>query len=88
MSGKKPVNREILQKIATGQMTIDEGMAALKEPRQTHFKVTPKGAVGFYGLRRMPITLYVQELQEILRVAQTEDFLAFLENNRETLSRK
>ena len=82
------MNREILQKIATGQMTIDEGMDALKEPRQTHFKVTPKGAVGFYGLRRMPITLYIQELEEILRVAQSVEFQTFLEKNQDTLSRK
>jgi len=83
--------RELLQKVATGQISIDEAESVLKnvsDERQVHVKVTPKGAIGFYGLRRMPIVLYQQELEKILNHCNSEDFKQFLSKNDAQLSKK
>ena len=31
------------------------------------YKVSPKGAISFYGMRRMPITLYREELDQLIK---------------------
>jgi hypothetical protein len=38
------------------------------------YKRSTKGCISFYGLRKLPISLYPQELAAILKVAQTPEF--------------
>jgi len=81
---------ELLQKVAAGQMSVEEASGLMKRSseKQIHYKVTPKGAIGFYGIRRMPIVLYQQELYAIMKEAQTEEFKKFVEDNDGCLSKK
>ncbi len=89
---------ELLQKLASGQITLEDCQAQLNEkttsPAQVTCKVTEKGCIGFYNLRRMPIVLYVSELERILEhvvgkdVPYTEEFQDFINRNKSSIKRK
>lgn len=88
-------NEQILQKVATGEMTAEEAGVLLKNKEKTKisYKVSTKGAISFYGIRRMPITLYISELEQILSATSgkpiySDDFQAFLTKAEGSLSRK
>ena len=55
---------------------------------QCTYKVSEKGAISFYGIRRMPITLYLDELNVILETTATEEFKTFISVNDKKLSHK
>lgn len=61
---------DLLQKLQSGEITLDECKKTLNQTQkvqtQVHYKVSPKGCISFYGIRRMPISLYPQELELIL----------------------
>jgi len=50
------------------------------------FKVSPKKAISVYGLQRMPVTLYAQQWQTLLRCKK--EILQFIEDNSEDLAWK
>jgi hypothetical protein len=63
--------QEILQKLAAGELSVEEANGLLAETEQpkrgTLFcKVSPKGALSVYGLQRMPVTLYVEQWGRLL----------------------
>lgn len=63
-------NEQIIQKVAAGQMTAEEATLLLKtkeEKKTIYYKVSQKGCISFYGIRRMPITLYIEELEKIVK---------------------
>jgi DNA recombination-dependent growth factor C len=71
------------------QKRIAELEAKLKEQETKHatsLRVSEKGCVSLYGMRRMPITFYAQEWMTLFEKA--EDILNFIEANREALSWK
>lgn len=58
----------------------------LKVNRTTQYKISQKGAISFYGIRRFPITLYFDELKTIMNTCMksvdfSDDFVKFLEYN-------
>jgi len=63
-------NEQILQKVATGELSATAAAKLLKttadSKKKVYYKVSTKGAISFYGLRRMPITLYIGELEQII----------------------
>jgi hypothetical protein len=70
---------KLLQKLQSGAITLEECQKELKSKKTetgVTYKVSPKGCISFYGIRRMPISLYKQELEAIIR--------AILEINEET----
>jgi hypothetical protein len=60
----------------------------LKQKRSSaiSMKVSEKGAVSVYGLGRFPVTLYQEQWQKLLAIA--EDIKAFIEENRPKLKAK
>ena len=57
---------EILAKVATGQIPVEEASKLLEKAEQAkkaslYCKVSEKGALSVYGLQRMPVTLYVEQ---------------------------
>jgi hypothetical protein len=88
----------ILQDIAAGNLTPEEGekkIAGLKGKNGSiNIKVGPKGGICIYGLRKMPITLYEEELNKILDYFLDEGWqfkgsiMDFFNQNREKLSTK
>ena len=55
------------------------------ETKEVSFKATPKGCIGIYGLRRMPISLYKDELQKIREKIDDGSLDAFIEENKKLL---
>ena len=89
-----PLTAEIIFKmVAEGQLTPQQGQEKMAELQKAAkktltYKISPKGAISFYGLRRMPITLYIEELQKIIESTSTPEWESFLQDNRKKLSTK
>lgn len=88
-------NDQILQKVAAGELSAEEAGKLLKNKEKTkiYYKVSPKGAVSIYGMRRMPITLYITEIEQILdlvcgKVMYSDEFEDFVAKAGDRLSRK
>ena len=84
---------EILEAVKSGSLSIQEAQEKLaklklKDLKEVTYKVSPKGAISFYGLRRMPITLYKQELDKIVAIANGQEFKTFVTTNSDKLSSK
>ena len=82
---------EILAKVASGELKIDEAsklLADVESPKrgQLYCKVSEKGAVSVYGLQRMPVTLYVEQWERLLDFG--DDIRQFLKANDAKLKRK
>jgi hypothetical protein len=61
--------------------------AAAAKPRDIYLKVSEKGAVSLYGIRRFPITFYCDEW-DILLNDQREHIVEFMDENSALLKRK
>jgi hypothetical protein len=57
-----------------------------KEKRGTYLRVSEKGGVSLYGMRRFPITFYREEWERILGMA--DEITAFIAQNAPQLKRK
>ncbi len=82
---------EILEKVAKGEMPVEEATKLLEQAEQTrrgtlYCKVSPKGAMSLYGLQRMPVTLYVEQWERLL--AFSEELRKFMEEHNSELKRK
>lgn len=76
--------KEILKKLADNEITPEEAETML-ETKEITFKVTPKGCIGIYGLRRMPISLYKEELEKIREKIDDGSLDNFIEENKKLL---
>ncbi len=57
-----------------------------KTERSTRLQVSEKGGVSLYGLRRFPITFYMEEWERILGMA--DQIRAFIRENEAKLKKK
>ncbi len=57
-----------------------------KTARELRFKVSEKGGVSLYGIRRFPVTFYADEWEQILGMG--ENVRAFIRENEGSLKRK
>jgi hypothetical protein len=74
----EPSKEELLARIAEL-----EKQATSKKTGRLEFKVSEKGGVSVYGLGRFPVTLYYEQWQRLLGIA--DDLRAFLEENKSKL---
>jgi len=84
---------KILEDVKSGKCTIEEAQELLsqmklKQIKKVSYKVSPKGAISFYGIRRLPITLYLEEINQILPLINSAEFKQFLTDNKDKLSTK
>jgi hypothetical protein len=82
---------EILEKLAAGELGVDEAsklLGEIEQPRRgtLYCKVSEKGAVSIYGLQRMPVTLYVEQWERLLGFS--DEIKQFLKENDSRLKRK
>lgn len=75
---------ELIQKLHEMQAANTRLKAATQ--RRITLKVSEKGAVSAYGLGRFPVTLYADSWAKLL--AEKDNILAFIEDNRTVLSFK
>jgi hypothetical protein len=86
------MNREeILQKLASGELTVEATNRLIEEadkPKRgvLYCKVSQKGAISVYGLQRMPVTLYVEQWERLLEFA--DEIRQFASENDAQLTRK
>lgn len=85
--------QQILESVKDGKCSVEEAqnsLAKLKlnELKTVTYKVSPKGCLAFYGIRRMPISLYFDELNQILEITKTDAFKQFVSDNKSSLSFK
>ena len=61
---------------------------ALKKPArgQTSLRVSEKGALSVYGLGRFPVTLYREQWEKLLNMA--DDIRRFIQENDSSLKKK
>ena len=61
---------------------------SLKRPtrRQTSLKVSEKGALSVYGMGRFPVTLYREQWEKLLGMA--DEIRAFIQQNDQLLKKK
>ncbi len=83
-AGPAPTVAELQAQLAAAQDQLKAAKAAAK--KAVYLKVSAKKAISLYGLRRMPITMYVDEWATILGMA--EQIAAFGEEHAAELSRK
>ena len=57
-----------------------------RSTRETRLKVSEKGAVSLYGIRRFPITFYADEWERIFDMVG--EVRAFIRKNEDSLKRK
>lgn len=57
-----------------------------EKTRSVHLKVSQKGAVSLYGIRRFPVTFYADEWDTIL--GMSGDIQSFIEAHRSELKTK
>lgn len=88
-------NEQILVKVAAGELSAEAAAKLLKtkEKQKVYYKVSTKGAISFYGLRRMPITLYIGELEQIVgKIMESkewsEEFADFIAAAGDSVTRK
>jgi hypothetical protein len=81
---------EILEKVAAGEISVDEAktLLAQTEPKRgsLYCKVSEKGAVSVYGLQRMPVTLYMEQWGRLLDFGN--EIRTFIKDNESKLKRK
>ena len=82
--GSKVMSREDLERKL---LEITEAYEAekRKNKKEVELKVSQKGAVQINGIRRFPITLYRQEMETILNMA--EDIKEFIKSNDSHLTK-
>ncbi len=81
--------KEILELVASGSITAEQAEKLITETKalnNIYLKLSEKGCISFYGIRRMPISLYPDELHLILKYIvkdykYTETFSKFLTDN-------
>lgn len=82
---------DLFDMVAKGLITpaeAKERMANSKSEKKVTYKIGPKGGLCFYGLRRLPISLYAEELAQIVEIANSTDFKKYLKDNASKLSSK
>lgn len=84
---------QILEDLKNGKCSIEEAQSLLaqmklKDMKTVTYKVSPKGAISFYGIRKMPITLYRQELDRIVSIANSDEFKQFVIDSKDKLTVK
>ena len=82
---------EILGKLQAGEMSVEEAskqLASLDTAKrgQLYCKVSEKGGVSVYGLQRMPVTLYMEQWDRLLKYG--EEIKSFIAANSGKLKRK
>jgi hypothetical protein len=82
---------EILAEVAAGTLDVNAAaqlLSSLEGPARgsLYCKVSPKGALSLYGLQRMPVTLYAEQWERLLDIA--DQIRAFLKQHDGELKRK
>lgn len=68
------------------QLRAENAALKAKAAKTKYFKVSEKGAVSYYGMRRFPVTFYKDEWLELLDKA--DELRTFIKDNESSLKGK
>ncbi len=90
MSDHDEPSKDLFDQFKEGLITKEEFLELMDKQKknQITYKVSEKGAVSFYGIRKMPITLYIQEIEKIKAILNSDKFDTFVADNKKSLSVK
>jgi len=77
-------NEDLKRRVAELEGQLESEKA--KQQQATYLKVSQKGAVSLYGIRRFPVTFYQEEWDRILGMA--DDIRRFIAEHETELTRK
>ena len=77
-------DEDLKQRIAELEGQLESEKA--KQKKGTYLKVSQKGGVSLYGIRRFPVTFYQEEWDRILGMA--DDIRSFIAEHEGELTRK
>lgn len=77
-------DEDLKQRIAELEGQLENEKA--KQKKGTYLKVSQKGGVSLYGIRRFPVTFYQEEWDRILGMA--DDIRSFIAEHEGELTRK
>ncbi|MBW2237346.1 MAG: hypothetical protein JRG85_18395 [Deltaproteobacteria bacterium] len=77
-------NEDLKRRVAELEGQLESEKA--KQKKATYLKVSQKGAVSLYGIRRFPVTFYQEEWDRILGMA--DDVRRFIAEHEAELTRK
>jgi hypothetical protein len=84
-NGKAPATADLLAQLEA--LKAENAQLKQAQVRSVSMKVSEKGAVSIYGLAgRFPMTHYAQTFEKLF--AMSDQVLAFIEANKDKLSRK
>ena len=75
---------ELRRRIAELETRLDEEKS--RSRKDVYLKVSAKGGVSLYGVRRFPVTFYVEEWEKILGMG--DDIRSFCQEHASELKRK
>ena len=68
--------RQILEKVAKGELDVDAAQKLLGNPETRHFRITDRGAVAVLGLQRRAIVLYPNQWRKLNnKMSRLMDFI-------------
>ena len=77
-------DQDLKQRVAQLESELEAEKA--KGKKSIHLKVSAKGGVSLYGIRRFPITFYLEEWNQILEMG--EEIRGFLAEHSDDLKTK
>jgi hypothetical protein len=77
-------DQDLKQRVAELESQLEAEKA--KGKKGIHLKVSAKGGVSLYGIRRFPITFYLEEWNQILEMS--EEIRSFLAEHSDDLKTK
>ena len=91
MEGELMTREDVLKKVKSGEITIEDAdrlLAELEQPKRgvLYCKVSQKGGISVYGLQRMPVTLYVEQWNRLLTFG--DEIRKFAKEHDSELKRK
>ena len=81
MAEPEPTKEELLKRIAELEQQV-----RTRKPAELEFRVSDKGGISVYGLRRFPVTLYYEQWSRLLEHA--DELRTFIEENKSKLKLK
>jgi len=78
------MSEDLQAKVA--RLEAENAALKAKEKRGTYLRVSEKGGVSLYGMRRFPVTFYREEWERILAMA--DEIRAFIDANAGELKTK
>ena len=81
--------QDILAQVASGKLSVTDAatlMPGTKAPAKLTMKVSDKGALSLYGMGRFPVTLYREQWERVLGMA--DEIKSFITANEKKLTTK